>query len=263
MKNYYCFGFCLLLVLFCIQSQAQKNYLGLKAGISIPNLTSGGSENNEINTGYSSALGPDFALFYEAQFSKRFSLSTQLEYCAEGGKKNGFQALPTPDNLAPYFTYQNRPVPDVVYANFTSKAKMNYLMLSELAKLHLPFGTKSLWSFYIEAGPFAGLLVSAHQVTSGTSDIYADKTMQENITENTQQGPQSFDNKQDIKSDLHKGNFGIEGDLGIALNLKSGKIFLEGGGNYGFLNIQKGTANGKNQIGAGTVRAGYTFSFGK
>jgi hypothetical protein len=89
--------------------------------------------------------------------------------------------------------------------------------------------------------------------------IYADPQMQQPLT----QSPQSFDQKQDIKSDLHKGNFGAEGDLGIALNVVQGKIFLEGGANYGFLNIQKGTENGKNQTGAATVRVGYAYTIGK
>ena len=38
-------------------------------------------------------------------------------------------------------------------------------------------------------------------------------------------------------------------------------FFIEGGGNYGFLNIQKGTDNGKNQIGAATVALGYGYTF--
>ena len=65
----------------------------------------------------------------------------------------------------------------------------------------------------------------------------------------------------DIKDQLHKGNFGIEGDVGLALNMKNNKLFIEGGGNYGFLNIQKGTENGKNHIGAATVRVGYAYGF--
>jgi len=41
----------------------------------------------------------------------------------------------------------------------------------------------------------------------------------------------------------------------------SGKLFLEGGGNYGFIPIQKDDANGNNNTGAGTVTAGYLFQF--
>ncbi len=258
------------LALFSLQLKAQetkapaKSYIGIKGGISIPNLTAGGSDNNPINTGYSSSLGPDFAVFYESKVSKSFSLSTQLEYSAQGGKKNGFQAFATsslPAEFDQYFTAQQRPVPTYVYATYNSEAKINYLMLSELAKLSFNLGAKSPLSLYIDAGPFGALLVSAHNVTSGSSDIYADEKMQENITEITQQGKQSFNNNQDIKDQLHKGNFGIEGDVGLALTMNNNKIFVEGGGNYGFLNIQKGTANGKNNIGAATVRVGYAFGF--
>jgi len=167
------------------------------------------------------------------------------------------QAFATPDEFAAYFPPGQ--VPPYLYADFTSEAKMNYLMFAALAKFTWPLSAKSQYSFYFDVGPFAALLLSAHQVTSGSSMIYADPQMQQPLT----QTAQSLDNKQDIKSDLHKGNFGAEGDLGIALNTPKGKIFLEGGANYGFLNIQKGTENGKNQTGAATVRVGYAFNLGK
>jgi hypothetical protein len=40
-------------------------------------------------------------------------------------------------------------------------------------------------------------------------------------------------------------------------------IFIEGGGNYGFLNIQKGSQNGKNNTGAATAVVGYSHWFGQ
>jgi Outer membrane protein beta-barrel domain len=259
MKKYYLLPVSLLSILFVLTSNAQnqKNYLGIKGGISIPNLTANGSEQNPINTGYSSRLGPDFAVFFEREVTKTFSFMPSIEFSSQGGKKNGFQAFTTPDAYAGLFPPGQ--VPPYLYADYNSEAKMNYLMLNVLAKFNWMLGSKSQCSIYLDAGPFGALLVSAHQVTSGSSEIYADEQMQQPISP----GPQSFDNKQDIKSDLHKGNFGVEGDLGIALNFGMGKIFLEGGGNYGFLNIQKGSENGKNQTGAATVRAGYAYSFGK
>ena len=242
----------LLFVLIISKTEAQ-NAFGIKGGISIPNLTSGGSEQNPINSGYSSRLGPDFSVFYQTGISKIFSLVTQLEYSAQGGKKDGFQAFPNPVDSTgnPY-----------LYANFKSEAKLNYLMLSELAKFNWQLG-KSHCNFYVDAGPFLGYLISAHQVTSGTSDVYEDKAMQVDITQLSGQSPQSFDNKQDIKDELHKGNFGVEGDIGLALNLSKSEIFIEGGANYGFVNIQKGSENGKNNTGAATVRVGYACNFGK
>ena len=253
----------LMLLFFNLNAQTYEtmyNYIGIKGGLSIPNLTAGGSGENELSSGYHSKTGLNFAIFYEKAISGRFSLSTQLEYAAQGGKKDGYQAFPTPAQLAPYFIIQNRTVPDVVYANFNSEIKINYLTLSELAKFNFPFSNLPV-SFYAEAGPFVGFLLSAHQVVNGNSDVYADKDMMENITGNVGVGPQSLDSTQNLKDLLHKSNFGIEGDIGFAFNLANSKIFIEGGGNYGFLTIQKGTENGKNHIGAGTIRIGYAYAF--
>ena len=254
--------FCLLSQIFVLListafAQDQKDYYGIKGGISIPNLTANGSEQNPINTGYSSRLGPDFAVFFEKGITKTFSFMPSLEFSSQGGKKDGFQAFTTPDEFAVLFPPGG--VPPYLYANYNSEAKMNYLMLGALAKFTWPLSSKSPCSVYVDAGPFGALLLSAHQVTSGSSIIYADEGMQQPLTPTEQ----SFDNKQDIKDELHKGNFGVEGDVGLALNMKSGKLFIEGGGNYGFLNIQKGTENGKNQTGAATVRIGYAFGRGK
>lgn len=242
-----------LFILFLFVSfskvNAQSNdYMGIKAGISIPNLSASGSDQNPINTGYSSRIGPDFAIFYEKGISKIFSIVPLLEYSSQGGKKDGLQAFVNPFGSTPQY----------LYANYKSEAKMNYLMLAALAKFSWPLGSKSPYSFYVDAGPFGGLLLSAHQTISGSSAIYADPDGQMQVFPE-----QSFNNTQDIKSDLHKGNFGLEGDVGLALNMKTGKLFLEGGFNYGFVNIQNGTENGKNQTGAATVRIGYAINVTK
>jgi hypothetical protein len=250
---------CLALIAFIfIQSKAQdltRHYVGVKAGLSIPNLTASGSEQNPLNTGYSSIVGPNFAAFYEFLISKKFSLSTQLEYSVQGGKKDGYQAFPMPAGYAAYFPPGE--VPAYLYADYNSQANINYLMVSELAKFSFPFNSKSPLSFYVEAGPFVGLLVSAKHTQSGSSIIYADDKMQQPLTPE----PVSLDTSISIKDDLHEGNFGIEGDVGFAFQFQNSKIFIEGGGNYGFLNIQKGEANGKNNIGAGTIRVGYAYGF--
>ncbi|HEY8968954.1 MAG TPA: hypothetical protein VIM64_07670, partial [Puia sp.] len=56
-------------------------------------------EKNPLNTGYSSRLGANFGVSGSYRFSPLFSLEARLELAAEGGKKNGFQALTTPDAL--------------------------------------------------------------------------------------------------------------------------------------------------------------------
>ena len=93
MKNYLIkIASLLLFTCLCHYANAQFNG-GIKGGMSIPNLSSG-SDNNPVSTGYSSRLGGAAALFVEYELSRKISLQTQLEYSAQGGKKNGLQAIP-------------------------------------------------------------------------------------------------------------------------------------------------------------------------
>ena len=251
MKSIFKLGL-LLLATFTFSASFSQNFaLGVRGGISIPNLTSGGSTENPLNTGYSSRLGSDFGIFGEFEISHEFSLQPMIEYSSQGGKKNGLQAFPIPDAYAAYFPPGMAPT--YLYANFKSEAKLNYLMIPVLAKFGWNLKPLSPLRIYVDAGPFVGFLLSAKQVTSGSSNIYADAGGQQPLT----QDPQSFDATDDIKSQLNTTNFGAEGNVGISYLVGKSNIFIEGGFNYGFLNIQKGTANGKNNTGAATVCLGY------
>ena len=247
----------LLMVYF--NANAQDVSIGVRGGISIPNLTAGGSEQNPLNTGYSSRQGPDFGLYGEFRISELFSIEPMLEYSSQGGKKDGLQAFPTPAEIKGAYEEMGQTAPTYLYANYNSEAKLNYLMLPVLAKFGWNFH-KSPFRIYVDAGPFLGLLVSAHQVTSGTSQFYADAGGTQPLTEF---GTNNFDGDQNIKPQLNTVNFGVEGNVGLAYRIKRSSIFIEGGGNYGFLNIQKGTANGKNNTGAATADIGYALGFGK
>ena len=251
---------CLLLpvLLFCcFSANAQNIALGVRGGISIPNLSAGGGNQNPINTGYSSRQGPDAGIFAEFKISDLFSIQPMIEYSSQGGKKNGLQALTTPDEFAQAFPPGQ--VPTYLYANFNSEAKLNYLLVPILAKFGWDLSNKSPFRIYIDAGPFVGFLLSAHQVTSGQSQFFLDPQGQQALPAPAQ----SFDSNTDIKDQLHSTNFGISGNVGLNYKFGLSNIFIEGGGNYGFLNIQQGTANGKNNTGAATVSFGYSYWFGK
>ncbi|MBS1687425.1 MAG: PorT family protein [Bacteroidetes bacterium] len=232
---------------------AQNFTLGVKAGISIPNLTAGGSNQNPINTGYSSRLGPEAGIFAEYKFSALFSLQAAIQYSSQGGKKNGMQALTTPDAFAAMFPPGQ--APQYLYARYNSEAKLGYLMLPVLAKFSWQL-SRSPFSIYVAAGPFVSTLLSAKQVTSGKSNLYMDASGQQPLPVESQ----SFDNTEDIKSQLHSFNFGIEGNVGLNYHFSQHNVFIEGGGNYGFLNIQKKGANGENNVGAAVVVVGYSYS---
>jgi hypothetical protein len=247
----------LILSIFVYRTAAaQQTAFGIRGGISIPNLTSAGSDQNPLNTGYSSRLGPEFGVFAEFKISELFSLQPMIEYSSQGGKKNGLQAFPIPDILAASFPPGT--APPYLYANFNSEAKFNYLMIPILAKFGHSFH-HSPWRIYADVGPFVSFLLSAKQVTSGQTEIYTDP-------EGTQAlplGSQSFDATNDIKDQLNSTNFGVEGNIGLNYAFGLNNLFIEIGGNYGFVNIQKGTANGKNNVGAATIVLGYSYWIGK
>lgn len=239
--------------------QAQVEY-GVFGGISIPNLSASGSENNPLNTGYSSRLGPDFGIISESHFTKLFSVESRIEYSAQGGKKDGLQAFPTPAIVAGYLQSQGMTAPAYLYANFKSEVRLSYLRFPFLAKLGWDFGSGGHFRFSVGAGPFLGILLSAKQAVSGNSKAYFDPQGQQALPF----GSQSFDSTNNIRDQLHKANFGVDGNIGLAYLFGKGlvnKIFLEAGGNYGFVNIQKGTENGKNNTGAATILLGYTYRF--
>src|ERR1700744_4380962 len=88
------------LLFFSFAAKAQNVSIGIRGGISIPNLSAGGSEENPLNSGYSSRQGPDFGLFADFKVSGLFSIEPMVQYSSQGGKKDGFQALTTPADLA-------------------------------------------------------------------------------------------------------------------------------------------------------------------
>ena len=241
--------------LFSFITHAQDFTIGARCGISIPNLTAGGNQ-TPLNTGYSSRLGPDAAVFAEFKYSTLFSIEPMIEYSSQGGKKDGMQAFTTPDAITAM--YPPGQAPKYLYADYKSEAVMNYLMIPILAKFNWNIN-KSPWRVYVDAGPFAGFLLSAKQITSGESQFYTSLSQLEVIPG----GQHSFNNTQDIKDQLYTFNIGVEGNIGVNYHFGHSNIFIEGGGNYGFLNIQKGTQNGKNNIGAATSAIGYSYQFGK
>lgn len=251
------------MVLLCANAvSAQQWSIGARGGLAIPNLTAGsGSAVNPLNKGYSSRLGAGFGVFVEYQTGKLFSIQAMLEYSQQGGKKDGFQAFPVPTQMVPLFGPQ---APSYLYADFKSTAKLDHLMLPVLAKFGWDLGPKKKWRIYAGAGPFAGLLLSAKQVTEGAGQVYLDEGKSQPVPANPANPSAgiltlSFDNTKDIKNQLRSFNFGLAGNVGLAYKMKRNTIFVEGGGNYGFINIQKGSANGKNRSGAATVMIGYAY----
>jgi len=251
MKPVLSVSFLCVIITSCIS--AQNVSIGVRGGLTIPNLTGGGG--TPLSEGYSTRAASGFGVFAEFRISKLFSIQPMLEYSQEGAKKNGMQAFPLTEEQSEEFGDQ---APQYLYANYKSIAKLNYLMLPVLTKFGWDLGQQSRWRIYIDAGPYAALLLNAHDIQKGgVQTVYMDKDGKQPVAQ------ANFDTTENIKDHIHKGNFGIEGNAGIAYRFKRSTFFLEGGGNYGLLNIQKYAEDGKNHSGAATIMIGYALSLGK
>src|ERR1700681_4189791 len=93
----------LVLSLFLASKSAfsQNLKLGLKAGLSLPNLSSSGG--SEVSKGYKTISGPDFGLVVDYTIADKISIEMGIEWSTQGGQKSGLQAIPASADLAQYF----------------------------------------------------------------------------------------------------------------------------------------------------------------
>jgi hypothetical protein len=244
------------LLFFGLTATAQNFSLGFQGGLRTSEFSSADPSAIKLDTKLDSRAGQQAAIFAEFGITKDLSLKPMIEYSSQGGKKLGVQGFSTPDFIAA--EYPAGQAPQVVYANYNSEIKLNYLMIPVLAKFHwkspeLPF------DFYVDGGPFIGFLLSASQVNNGRSQIYADASMQQAAPG----GPQSFNNSQNIKDQINPINVGIESSIGISYYFKSSRLFIEGGANFGIRDVEKSDINGKNESSSTVVSIGYALLFGK
>ncbi len=175
---------------------------------------------------------------------------------SQGGMKKGFQAFLTTAKYASYF--QPGQVPKYLYGDFKKEIKLNYLMSTSILKVGSNADKKSFVKFYIGAGYFLALLLTAKEITDGKSIVYVDNQGNQPLTNTSD----VFKNKLNIKTDLHKFNIGISGNIGISFPVGQSKFFIEGYGNYGLININKKSETGKNFIEADVLRIGFAYNIG-
>lgn len=241
----------IVLVGVCNSISAQKITIGAKGGLNISNFVNENS-NNELNSGYTSRRDGYFGLYGEYHFTSLFSVSVGADYTSLGGVKNKIQPLPDylTTNLPSGYTY---------YADVYNTIKLNCLTMPLLARLNVPLGKTSPFSVYAAAGPFIGLLLSAHQYFSGTSMLYSDASGDGTLDSYDEF---YFENSQNIKSKYRTVNFGVEGLVGISLKVSSKvSLFLEGGKDFGLISIQKSSSDGNCRTKAVILNAGCSYSF--
>jgi hypothetical protein len=241
----------LLLALPHSELLSQPVLLGLKGGLSIPDLKGGNTPQSE---GYVSRLAPTFGVFLNYKLSDHFSLQGEVSYSGQGGKREGMQPIFS-ENLA------GLPVPPDtdLYASFDNTTILNYLEIPVLVCYSFT-GNNSGFDVYLDVGPCLSILLNANVNTSGSSRIYLDKDG--NLPLEIAGNPlpeQNFDAENDIFDKLNKLNVGITGGIGMDYIFNSQRLRLDLRGVYGFIPIQADEENGKNYTGAFYITLGYGF----
>ena len=249
---------CLLALLAFLQTGhtfAQMPWLGVHGGLSIPDLS--GGNGNQLSSNYTSRLAANFGIQGEWHVYHRFSIQAELNFAGQGGQRNGLQPI---TNL-PASYQQLVPPGDYLYANFDNKAVLNYLELPILAK----FTWGRTLQFYADAGFYAGYLLHAVEKTKGTSVIYEDDKGQVPLTVQGYPVPaQDFTANTDITSSIKRFNVGVTGGVGLALPMDArNKVYFDARFEYGFINIQKYSADGSNNTGNLLLSLGWSHRFGK
>lgn len=226
---------------------AQPLFLGVKGGLSIPELQGGGTPQSE---GYSSRLAPNFGAYINYELNSYFSFQAEVLFSGQGGVRNGMQAIGNVSNL---------PVPPntSLYANFDNETRLNYLEIPVLIKYNF---SKSTSGIYVDAGPYLGILLNAKTETSGNSNIYLDPSGSTLLTVNGYPvPPQDFNAETDNYSEINKVNVGITGGIGLGMPIGSSVLYLDLRVAYGFIPIQADKENGSNHTGALYLTIGYSF----
>ncbi|MFC1799492.1 porin family protein [Candidatus Eisenbacteria bacterium] len=250
------FGLLLSFLMICglthSDAFSQSVVLGVKGGLSIPNLKGGDTPQSE---GYTSRLAPTFGAFISFEFDSPFAIRGEVLFAGQGGQRNGMQPI-FAENLA------GLPVPlgMDLYADFENETILNYLEIPVLACYSF-IRDKSGFDVYVDAGPYLGILLNAEVVTSGTSTIYLDKagTMPLEINDYPLP-PQNFDNKVDIADKLNDINVGIAGGVGSNYTFGRHQLTIDLRGSYGFIPIQADKENGSNYTGSVYITLGYGYS---
>ncbi len=247
----------LITLMNCLSLFAQDekdHYVGVKGGVSIPQLSS--SQDNELSRDYKSRVAANFGGFVEIGLTNKFSFQAEVSYAGQGGKRIGVQPISQPPpNLPPL------PTGLYYYGNFNNVAKLTYLEIP--AMLKYKFSEKGRPRVYLNGGIYYGVLLNAKQVTSGSSSIYLDRDGKVPLLlppAGTPLPPIPFEAETDIKNDLNRHNVGLTGGGGLEIPHGKNYFLLDARVSYGLLSIQKDTVrNGNSKTGNLVISFGYAF----
>ena len=247
------FVFFMLLVLANISIAQMPVDIGLKGGLSIPDISYGGIV-APINGAHTYRSGAAAATDIAIHVSKHFSLQPELEYSFQGNINLGVQAIAGPALTGQPFYLNNFSPSSLLYANFSSSTEVSYLVFPVLAKYTFDIGHR--WEAFVAAGPSFNTVLSAKYITSGNSHLYFDNAETELFTTT----PQSFNKTENIKNDVQAVHTAFAEYIGMQYKLKNhGRLIVEAGQKYGTINIHKDGINANSRTGAAELLLGYQF----
>ncbi|MDR1170489.1 MAG: outer membrane beta-barrel protein [Prevotellaceae bacterium] len=272
-----------------VKVDAQPVNLGVRGGLAIPNIVSG--SDNPLSAGYSSRFAGNGGIFTEIEMNSVFALRFGVEYTGQGGKRNGVQTMSSSqlitdmaaqmggnitEEIVAMLGEMAAYVPPTFHADVNNTVKFDYLMLPLSLQAGKTLGNGPC-RIYVNVGPFISFLMSGEQVSKGSSKLYAgaDKTatvwtgipaeIQSRIAAGVPELANILENgtefgTSNITGEIRPVNFGAQGNIGLSYRMGNySHLFIEAGGNYGFIRIQKSKSNGVNHIGSANVVIGYSF----
>ncbi|MDC9724225.1 MAG: porin family protein [Urechidicola sp.] len=244
--------------------------IGFKGGFSLGKLSN--SDDNIYTRNYESVSGFDWGLIFEMPFTKTFSLQPEINFTHRGGVRDGFQPITSSElseQLNQFLPFLGLPLvtdENPLYADFESESNLKYLEIPVLAKL----GWGNDIRFFVQGGPYLGILLSAKQETVGTSQFYfdADATNPVVVPNSTGGTPplvqlpaQSLTADTDVKDDLHIVNFGAIAGVGVSKKMnEKGELFFDARASYSFNAIQINDQYGESRVGGVIFSFGYSHS---
>ncbi|NNE98588.1 MAG: PorT family protein [Pyrinomonadaceae bacterium] len=246
------------LLLFSVAAFGQeekKNFVGVKGGISIPQLS--GGDDNILSRDFKSRVAPNFGAFVEIGVTEKFSVQPEVNFAGQGGKRTGVQPITqAPPGLPPL------PPGAFFFGDFENTAELNYLEVPVLAKYKFS-AEEDKPRVYVNGGMFYGRLLTAKTKTSGSSTIFLDEGGQMPLLlppAGTPLPPIDFTANTDIKNDVNKNNFGITGGGGIEFPFGKNYLVIDARVSRGLRSIQRDTlANGNSKTGNLVISVGYAF----
>jgi len=247
----------LLLISFLWSSvlfSQEKISLGFQAGINTPGLVV--KSKNPVVDGYKTKLSAYFGVVAEEGLSKRWSLVEEIDYANMTITKSGDQVIPRSayDNLG----LVNLSSYPRLYATFDSKIQTKYIEVPIMLKYAI-YENEQI-KFYVNGGPFAGVMFYGNAATSGLDKVYSKPTHE---IKSAVTGNISFTKNQPLQDWFHQLNFGIKGGVGLTVKGEGGEFFANLSSSLGLINIEESTGDGESKTKSLVLAVGYLFHLSK